>query len=462
MKELQDLEKRVHEIQRNTLMPVAQSTGYQVSAHFFRTPHRPSVLFLGNHSSGKSSFINYLIGHDVQKTGLAPTDDGFTIITYGEKPDEADGHTTANTHELGGEALNELGDAFLSRLRMKTYPHALLKSVDLVDSPGMIDAAASNNNRMYDFRAAVRVFVERADLILFFFDPDKPGTTGETLSIFTDILSKANHKLMILMHKVDQFQNVRDFARTYGTLCWNLAKTISTKDMPHIYNTSLPTMQTEHGQTIPIGDFDVSRQEVIAQIERAPTRRMDNLVTDLRQDATRLMIHQRVMQEAGKRWRALAGKSVLYFLVLWLIAGLGVWVSRTQEQPYIDLIILLVALLLTGLGAWVVRQLFIRFRSRFKQEESLDEVFNAAFEVELTQRDRSDLLQNWHIIRKETGRCLRAQSWGKYLRGFRTKHHLRKLSEVTQKLVPSLRRKIEPQAEEPAAEEKTPAKASAA
>ena len=38
----------------------------------------PTVLLLGNHSSGKSSTINHLLGRDIQRTGVAPTDDCFT------------------------------------------------------------------------------------------------------------------------------------------------------------------------------------------------------------------------------------------------------------------------------------------------------------------------------------------------------------------------------------------------
>ena len=66
----------------------------------------------------------------------------------------------------------------------------------LVDSPGMIDSpvnvtTTNNGNRNssdlmdrgYDFPGVVRWFAERADIVLLFFDPDKPGTTGETFSI---------------------------------------------------------------------------------------------------------------------------------------------------------------------------------------------------------------------------------------------------------------------------------------
>lgn len=94
----------------------------------------------------------------------------------------------------------------------------------MVDSPGMIDspvsrassqiyssssparsdtmARGSDSTRGYDFEGVVRWFAERADVILLFFDPDKPGTTGETLSILTNSLPGMDHKLYIVLNKV--------------------------------------------------------------------------------------------------------------------------------------------------------------------------------------------------------------------------------------------------------------------
>lgn len=91
----------------------------------------------------------------------------------------------------------------------------------MVDSPGMIDSPmsrsiydrsrpddsagphrGSDTSRGYDFEGVVRWFAERADVILLFFDPDKPGTTGETLSILTNSLVGMDHKLYIVLNKV--------------------------------------------------------------------------------------------------------------------------------------------------------------------------------------------------------------------------------------------------------------------
>lgn len=50
-----------------------------------RVPCDPaySVLIIGNHSAGKSSFINWYIGEDIQRTGVAIETRGFTFVTSG-------------------------------------------------------------------------------------------------------------------------------------------------------------------------------------------------------------------------------------------------------------------------------------------------------------------------------------------------------------------------------------------
>ena len=49
-----------------------------------------------------------------------------------------------------------------------------------------------------------------------------------------------DHKLHIILNKADQFHKMSDFARAYGSLCWNLSKVIQRKDLPRIYTMCLP------------------------------------------------------------------------------------------------------------------------------------------------------------------------------------------------------------------------------
>lgn len=105
-----------------------------------------------------------------------------------------------------------------------------VNDIMFVDSPGMIDSpdasagGVKNYDRGYDFPRVVKWFAERADVILLFFDNEKPGTTGETMSILTNSLAGMDNKLLIILNKVDQFDKIHDFARVYGSLCWNLSK----------------------------------------------------------------------------------------------------------------------------------------------------------------------------------------------------------------------------------------------
>ena len=246
---------------------------------------RPMVLLLGNHSSGKSTFINYLLSADIQKSGVAPTDDCFTLITSGAEDTDQDGPALVGDPDLGFMALRNKGSALISHINLKVRKGVALNNVILVDSPGMIDCPAvstsqahvaindalrldgeKNKNqraakvydRGFDFMDVIKWFAEHSDVILLFFDPDKPGTTGETLECLTTALSGMEHKLLIVFNKCDQvaraqrphtahadgtagprcraapfpdaragaaqFTKIHDFARAFGALCWNLSK----------------------------------------------------------------------------------------------------------------------------------------------------------------------------------------------------------------------------------------------
>ena len=116
----------------------------------------PLILMIGNHSSGKSTFINFFTQQQVQLTGMAPTDDDFSILRYGPVDKERNGSSLVSNPAFGFEGLNQFGPKFLSHLKMKSIPNERLTKVNLVDTPGMIDSADSSATRQYDFKGAVR------------------------------------------------------------------------------------------------------------------------------------------------------------------------------------------------------------------------------------------------------------------------------------------------------------------
>uniref|UniRef100_M4BX01 Dynamin N-terminal domain-containing protein n=1 Tax=Hyaloperonospora arabidopsidis (strain Emoy2) TaxID=559515 RepID=M4BX01_HYAAE len=301
-----------------------------------KLPSLPFVFLLGNHSSGKSSFINYLLQRDVQSTGVAPTDDGFTIIAPGHEDLDQDGPALVGDPDLGFSGLRTYGPALIQRTQLKVRK-GIQANFMLVDSPGMIDSPHNpshqlqqvnygstpsdrlpsqqqsvlslkgrDSDRGYEFSEVVRWYAERADVILLFFDPDKPGTTGETLSILTRSLVGMDHKLHLVLNKVDQFRKIHDFARAYGSLCWNLSKVIPLKDLPRIYTMCIPTkdnqMQAAEGLGTSMKDLDAMRDEVVSEVQRAPERRVDNLITNLYDSSRLLKMHAEVFEDLRTRY----------------------------------------------------------------------------------------------------------------------------------------------------------------
>ena len=156
----------------------------------------PYILFLGNHSSGKSSFINHLLGGTaVQDVGIAPTDDAFTFLVYGEAEREVVGPAALEMLPDELARLNDFGPELVQRVRVKVRNRDALKNAVLVDSPGMIDASEKSISRGYDFFGVIKFLAEITDLVLMMFDPDKPGTTGEAVEAMTGPLAGFFFKL---------------------------------------------------------------------------------------------------------------------------------------------------------------------------------------------------------------------------------------------------------------------------
>ncbi|MBI3854498.1 MAG: dynamin family protein [Planctomycetes bacterium] len=436
---LDDIALKVKSLYRGSVDPLADKFAFEKRPDEGEIAGAPTVLFLGNHSSGKSTFINHLLGGPVQKTGLAPTDDAFTVLSFGGAEEERDGQAVVSTPTLPYGGLRSFGPQFLSHFRVKLRPVQLLREITLIDSPGMIDSPGEGSGRGFDFAGAVRWFAERADVVLVFFDPEKPGTTGETLQVFTQSLQGMDHKLLIVLNKMDRFESLEDFARAYGALCWNLGKVIPRKDLPLIFTTFVP-VEGAGTPKLPTQDFVKAREELIREVKRAPARRVDNLVTQLEEHGQRLLVHARVIDEAGRRLRRFRLKLWSILVVAVLVAGLaGAITIGTQQKWWISAIIFGAAGLLAYIGAFIIRGLV---RSQGEQIiEGLVGVFEHLFARELLVRDRvDDLRALWHKVQPRVRQAL--EKVGILSFASLSRDERARLADTLEKEVPELRRRL--------------------
>ena len=367
----------------------------------------PVFLFLGNHSSGKSTLINSVLGAEgVQDVGIAPTDDGFTFLIYGEEARDVVGAAALTLLPAEYKVLESFGALFLQHVRVKVRNLPILQKVVLVDSPGMIDASDAARDRDYDFSGVVRRFVELCDMIFFLFDPEKPGTTGETVRIFSECLSDVQYKLRVILNKCDLFANVYDFARAYGTLCWNLSRVLKTKDLPKILTVYSGTpREGANAQLIEEIGAPRHRQELQDLFVGSADRRSDNLFAQATEDFRGLAIRMGVVNAAMRRLRMLKGLYVLFALTVAAEVAYhaGQYDLSTGLKGVLAGVFAAVVLMMAG---FVYRPFVSLFRGVLARQ--VDKLFRRVFRVPLATKVHENLTECWAVQQTETAEIVRS------------------------------------------------------
>jgi len=424
----------------------------------------PFVFLLGNHSSGKSTFINHVYGRQVQTTGVAPTDDCFTVIAPGVEDTDRDGPALIGNPDMGFGSLRAFGPNLINHTLLKVRSDIAEHGFMMVDSPGMIDSPGQGHgmgaflsddeddplrsSRGYDFKGVTRWFAERADVILLFFDPDKPGTTGETLQILTSSLSGLDHKLHIILNKADQFYRVNDFARAYGSLCWNLSKVIPRKDLPRIYTMCLPVEDNQKPQSRGDGmwlareDLEAARSDVISEVKKAPLRRNQNMITRV-YDSARLLRMHLVVQDAVRTEYKKSQR------MLWLTSGGILTLGNCAAgacipaglPPHIALGASFATVLAGAANHYTRRKMLSEQQEDLCTDDGLSHIFRKSHLRELAEGDQF-IVSLWDRVRPNLKQMLSLSSVHSTPK--LASADLRQIDEIITKEVPHLRRMAAP------------------
>jgi len=428
---LAELTRVVTWLQDEIIRPLdARLPGKPFEHDLLAFPFTPMVLVVGNHSAGKSTFINRLLGTSVQETGVAPTDDGFTVLQRHPTGNEVeDGPTLLSCPENRPfKELQRFGQPFWGHFRRKklklpedsNMPYGL----QIVDTPGMIDMPVKSESmaggRGYNFLEVVRWFAKRADLILLLFDPDRPGTTGESLDVLTRSMAGLDHKFVIILNKVDQLDSSVDFARAYGTLGWALSKVIPRKDIPQIY--TMYNAGVEHAENgvrehkLPLEAFRQKREEVVQEVLRARTRHWDNVITATEDTLRQLEMVSTVTSAVKQRvWRQKREADLWALCLVGMPALVGFKLLHERwggTRGFNTGTAGLGVLLTFGVNRLISE--YIRQFEKF-QLADLDTYFEEAYAWFFIHVDAEDLRNRWSTVRPRVANILRAAKKVSYL-----------------------------------------------
>lgn len=127
------------------------------------------LVVVGEFNSGKSAFINALLGTKVLEEGVTPTTARIHLITADEAEDSED-------------------------VQVVKAPVDLLRDIHIVDTPG-------TNAIIREHERLTAEFVPRCDLVLFVTSAERPFT--ETERAFLDSIRKWGKKIVIVLNKLD-------------------------------------------------------------------------------------------------------------------------------------------------------------------------------------------------------------------------------------------------------------------
>ncbi|XP_073713492.1 uncharacterized protein [Misgurnus anguillicaudatus] len=195
-----------------------------------------SVMLMGNHSAGKSSFINWYVEEHIQRTGVAIETQGFSLVTSGRKRESLTGNATLHLYPHFKPLQEFKGVSEYLGTEICTSRQKRFSLVTFVDTPGLVDG---DMKYPFDVDQAILWLGDLCDLILVFFDPMGQALCKRTLNIVEKLNEKHGDRLRFYLSKADEAGGESDRQRVMMQIVQELCKRPGLNkcgfDMPTIY-----------------------------------------------------------------------------------------------------------------------------------------------------------------------------------------------------------------------------------
>jgi len=200
------------------------------------------VMIVGNHSAGKSSFINWYVDEPIQRAKVSIETVEINLIMQGNEREDFSGHNAIKMLPFLGDLLNrerktELFPGLLENMTLKTSTSTSrnFSNIIFIDTPGLADG---NLRYKFDVEGSIEWFACKSDLILVFLDPQGQALCKRTMKIVKELYDQqlCENKVHFVMTKGDVFETDDDRLKCMCQITQSLA-------------TVLPPM---HGFAMPI------------------------------------------------------------------------------------------------------------------------------------------------------------------------------------------------------------------
>lgn len=292
---------------------------------------KPMILLVGQYSTGKTSFIRYLLERDYPglRIGPEPTTDCFNAVMYGEHEQVIPGNALAVDNKRQFRPLSKFGGAFLNRFQCSTVKSSVLKCVTMIDTPGILSGEKQRVDRGYDFVGVLQWFAERVDRIILLFDANKLDISDEFRRSI-EAIHGYEDKVRIVLNKADQVDH-HELMRVYGALMWSISKVINVPECPKVFVGSFWDQQLKHDLYRKL--FERELQQLFDDLQDLPKYAAIRKINDFIKRARMAKIHAYIISSLKEDMPRFFGKGRKKKE---LIKNLPIMFKKVQEEHLVS------------------------------------------------------------------------------------------------------------------------------
>jgi hypothetical protein len=368
--------------------------GAAAGVRITKPQRKVSVMLIGNHSAGKSSFINWFAGVPIQKTGVAIETQGITFVAaaparrtvevcrqsllfvcveesslmpraqraavfralpYFAPLADID-RMPASRATAGCDAHAQCAD-LVDYTTLETADKGLerFERVVFVDTPGLVDGhmgcgvaqrwatsccshAKLDPRYHFDVEATILKLSTLVDLVFVFFDPIGQALCARTLRVIEQLGKSCPKKLRFFVSKIDTVPLQADRQKVLLQIQQNMSHCF-----PHMH-VDIPTIfipdaivsdeGTGVGDTRPVNQID----EAAAAIEGAARAHAQHVLDKLHDDIDRIdrELHRKLEEDERKKSERLTGivsGVVSAIVLLSFVVAHGAWLLLSVWTP---------------------------------------------------------------------------------------------------------------------------------
>ena len=267
---------------------------------------KPMVLLIGQYSTGKTTFIRYLLERDFpgMRIGPEPTTDRFMAIMHGPHEQVTPGNALAVDPKRQFGALQHFGNSFLSKLEASFLPSPVLESITLIDTPGILSGEKQRLHRGYDFEGVIGWFADRADMIILLFDAHKLDISDEFRRVI-DIIKKNQDKIRVVLNKSD-LVSTQQLMRVYGALMWSLGKVLGTPEVNRVFIGSFWDRPFQYDEMRKL--FEAEHEDLFNNIQTLPRTAAVRKLNEMIKRARLAKVQMYILHQLRNEMPSLFGK----------------------------------------------------------------------------------------------------------------------------------------------------------